>query len=75
MDKYALSYFKGIRLKNAQRRKKVKEIKKIKCCLCDVFVFYVDEKYTGCKLRTMELLCSALIGICAIIRLNMVVII
>ena len=28
----------------------------------------VDKKYTGCSLKTMELLDSALIGVCAVIR-------
>ena len=32
----------------------------------------VDKKYTGCNLKTMELLDCVLIGICAVIRLNMV---
>ena len=32
----------------------------------------VDKKYTGCNLKTMELLDCALIGICAVIRLNTV---
>ena len=33
----------------------------------------VDIKYTGCNLKTMELLDCALIGVCAVIRSNMVV--
>ena len=32
----------------------------------------VDKKYTGCNLKTMELLNCALIGICAVIRSSMV---
>ena len=32
----------------------------------------VDKKYTGCNLKTMELLDCALIGECAVIRLNTV---
>ena len=32
----------------------------------------VDKKYTGCNLKTTELLDCALIGLCAVIRLNMV---
>ena len=32
----------------------------------------VDKKYKGCNLKTMELLDCALIGVCAVIRLNMV---
>ena len=35
----------------------------------------VDKKYTGCNLKTMELLDCALIGICAVIRLNTVFIV
>ena len=33
----------------------------------------VDNKYTGCNLKTRELLDCALIGICAVIRSNTVV--
>ena len=32
----------------------------------------VDIKYTGCNLKTMELLDCALIGVCAVIRSNTV---
>ena len=32
----------------------------------------VDKKYTGCILKTTETLDCALIGVCAVIRLNMV---
>ena len=32
----------------------------------------VDKKYTGCNLKTKKLLDSALIGVCAVIRLNTV---
>ena len=32
----------------------------------------VDKKYTGCNLKTTELLDYALIGVCAVIRLNTV---
>ena len=32
----------------------------------------VDKKYTGYNLKTMELLDSALIGVCAVIRSNTV---
>ena len=32
----------------------------------------VDKKYTGCNLKTMELLDFVLIGICAVIRSNTV---
>ena len=32
----------------------------------------VDKKYTGCNMKTMELLDCALIGLCAVIRLNAV---
>ena len=35
----------------------------------------VDKKYTGCNLKTTELLDSALIGVCAVIRSNTVVVI
>ena len=31
-----------------------------------------DKKYTGCNLKTTELLACALIGVCAVIRSNMV---
>ena len=37
-------------------------------CLCKE----VDKKYTGCNLKTTELLDCVLIGICAVIRLNTV---
>ena len=30
----------------------------------------VDKKYTGCNMKTMELLDCALIGVCAVIRWN-----
>ena len=33
----------------------------------------VDKKYTGCNLKTMELLGCALIGVCAVIRSNTVI--
>ena len=33
---------------------------------------YKEVKYTGCNLKTMKLLVCALIGICAVIRLNTV---
>ena len=33
----------------------------------------VDKNYTGCNLKTMQLLDCALIGVCAVIRWNMVV--
>ena len=32
-----------------------------------------DRKYTGCHLKTTELLGCALIGVCAVIRSNLVV--
>ena len=32
----------------------------------------VDKKYTGCNLKTTKLLDCALIGVCAVIRLNTV---
>ena len=32
----------------------------------------VDKKYTGCNLKTMELLDCALIGVCVVIRVNMI---
>ena len=32
----------------------------------------VDIKYTGCNLNTMELFDCALIGVCVVIRSNMV---
>ena len=32
----------------------------------------VDKKYTGCNLKTMELLDSALIWVCAVIKVNTV---
>ena len=35
----------------------------------------VDKKYTGYNLKTTELLVCALIGVCAVIRLNMVILI
>ena len=31
-----------------------------------------DKEYTGCSLKTMELLDCALMGVCVVIRLNMV---
>ena len=31
----------------------------------------VDKKYTGCNLKTTELIDCALIGVCAVIRSNM----
>ena len=31
-----------------------------------------DKKYTGCNLKTMKFLDCALIGVCAVIRLNTV---
>ena len=33
----------------------------------------VDKKYTGCNLKSMELLDCVLIGVCALVGLNMVV--
>ena len=33
----------------------------------------VKKKYTGCNLKTMEFLDCALIGVCAVIRSNTVV--
>ena len=33
----------------------------------------VGKKYSGCNLKTTELLDCALIGVCAVIRLNMVI--
>ena len=33
----------------------------------------VDKKYTGCNLKTTAWLVCALIGMCAVIRLNMVI--
>ena len=33
----------------------------------------VDKKYTGCNLKTMELLECVPIGVCVVIRSNMVV--
>ena len=35
----------------------------------------VDKNYTGCNLRTMDLLECALIGVCAVIISNMVFVI
>ena len=35
----------------------------------------VERKYTGCNLKTTELLNCALIGVCAVIRLNTVVLV
>ena len=35
----------------------------------------VDKKYTGCNLKTTKLLDCALIGVCAVIRSNTVLII
>ena len=32
----------------------------------------IDKKYTGCNLKTTKLLDCMLIGLCAVIRLNMV---
>ena len=32
----------------------------------------VDKKYTGCNLKSTELLDRVLIGVCAVIRSNMV---
>ena len=37
-------------------------------CLCTE----VKKKYTGCNLKTTEFLDCALIGVCAVIRLNTV---
>ena len=37
-------------------------------CLCKE----VEKKYTGCNLKTMELLDCALIGVCVVIRSNSV---
>ena len=37
-------------------------------CLCKE----ADKKYTACNLKTTELLECALIGVCAVIRLNKV---
>ena len=34
------------------------------------FYTEMDKKYTGCNLKTTELLDCTLIGICAVIRLN-----
>ena len=34
----------------------------------------VDKKYTGCNLKATELLDCAFIGVCAVIRSNMVII-
>ena len=34
--------------------------------------YKVDKKYTGCNLETTDLLDCALIGVCAVIRANMV---
>ena len=36
------------------------------------YVYKVDKKYTGCNLKTTELLDCALIGVCAVISLNTV---
>ena len=36
------------------------------------YVYKVDKKYTGCNLKTTELLDCVLIRVCAIIRSNMV---
>ena len=33
----------------------------------------VDKKYTGCNLKTTKLLDCALMGVCAVIRSNMVI--
>ena len=33
----------------------------------------VDKKYTGCNLKTMELLDYVLIGVCAVVRSNTVI--
>ena len=35
----------------------------------------VDKKYTGYNLKTMELLDCALVGVCAVIRSNMIIVI
>ena len=32
----------------------------------------VDKKYTGCNLKTLEFLDCAFIGVCVVIRLNIV---
>ena len=37
----------------------------------NICLYKVDKKYTGCNLKTTELLYCALIGVCAVIRLNM----
>ena len=34
----------------------------------------VDKKYTGCNLKTTELLDCALIGVCGVIRSNTVIV-
>ena len=38
----------------------------------NICLYKVDIKYTGCNLKTMELLDCALIGVCAVIRSNTV---
>ena len=38
----------------------------------NICLYKVDKKYTGCNLKTTELLDCALIGVCAVIRLNTV---
>ena len=38
----------------------------------NICFYKVDKKYTGCILKTIELLDCALIGVCAVIRSNMV---
>ena len=40
---------------------------------CNICLYKeVNKKYTGCKLKTTELLDCALKGVCAVIRLNTV---
>ena len=36
----------------------------------NICLYKVDKKYTGCNLKTTELLHYALIGVCAVIRSN-----
>ena len=38
----------------------------------NICLYKVDKKYTGCNLKTTELLDCVLIGVCMVIRSNMV---
>ena len=41
----------------------------------NICLYKLDKKYPGCNLKTTELLDRVLIGVCAVIRSNMVVLV